>query len=81
MDKLNYFLNLRQTNRMINTYQTKFLELSRYDPILSKEVTISWSIEGLGEEIKFKVEGMSPPTLAEAVRKALIFEEDIRKKP
>ena len=80
LGKLNEFLNLRQGGSTIEVYQDKFLALSKYGPKLSEEEIISRFIQGLVEEIKHKVEVVSPPTLAEAFRKATIYDTDVKKK-
>lgn len=69
MDNLNEFLNLRQGNGLVNVCHNRFLELSRYELDLTQEVTVSRLIQGLANDLKYKVEAMSPTTLAEAITK------------
>ena len=80
LGKLNDFLNVRQGGSTVEAYQDKFITLSKYGPKLSSEEIVTRFVQGLTEDIQYKVEVVSPSNLAKALQKAFIYEVDMKKR-
>jgi hypothetical protein len=76
--QLNEFNALQQGSNMISEYETRYMELLRYDPQLNREkLKVKRFVFELNFHICGKVRILMPQMLYNALQKALLAEEDM----
>ena len=73
INRMNYFLNLRQNGNSLLDYHDRFQELLKYGPSMSEKQVVSRFSQGLDHDLRYLVEASEPSSLREAMRRASSF--------
>ena len=76
---MNEFHGLKQGTKIVLEYEARFMEFLRYATYLNIEsLKVNKFLYGLNPLLKEKLHILMPTTLHEAVKKGIIFEEEMQ---